>query len=159
MQARLYWAAKGVVTAPLMLGRWRLLRVALNERSWGPSMAGVLVLKKRQSKQSYKIIYGWALPPVCLPYVSTLCLPDVTYLTKSPRPSSSINASFNRSNAGGGKCIGTKLLWNLLPCWWNLWWFFSRHLMHKLYKVAFRLPSTSDAKDVRIIFCFLVINR
>ena len=37
--------------------------------------------------------------------------------------------------------------------------FFSRHLMHKLYKVAFRLPSTSDAKDVRIIFCFLVINR
>lgn len=29
------------------------------------------------------------------PCVSTLCLPDVTYLTKSPKPSSSINASCN----------------------------------------------------------------
>ena len=44
------------------------------------------------------------------PRVSTFCLPDITHVTRSPRPSPSVFAYCKRSNTGGGNGLGTRLV-------------------------------------------------
>ena len=53
-------------------------------------------------------------PPLCLPSRLPSLLPDVTHVTPSPRPSTSIFAYCKQSKIGGDNGLGTRLTPNLV---------------------------------------------
>lgn len=95
----------------------------LEKVSQGPSCE--LETVTFETQHQYNLLFGRLKVDQCkvcelqqsgtTPCLSTLCPPDVTHATKSPRPSFSTFVYFKQSKPGGRECVETRLhSWNWL---------------------------------------------